>query len=166
MVGSTSGSAPLRQFLAQGDPASLQNAVDLALTMSVAAVRGQLDDDFLDAHAEGATSFFESWLARLPAFERMAAAAWAGPQHVLSLVHVDQAYGRGARLVLEALTGLAGEAAQFLEDRVFTEGPDAAVAEAVADRLDGVAAVLRTARDELADELALLPRHPAGPATS
>ncbi|MGF1663465.1 MAG: hypothetical protein ACFCVG_13540 [Kineosporiaceae bacterium] len=63
---------------------------------------------------------------------------------VTSLVHVDHAYGVGARLSLEAVAPAVLATADSLEEfRAFTDGPDAEVEPAVADRLGSVAATLR-----------------------
>lgn len=159
MAGSTRRTAALRELIAKGDRASTLDAVDLAVTMSVGSVREQLDYDFLDGHADEASRFFAGWLARLQGFERMAAADWAGVQYVLSIVHLDHAYGVGARIVMEALVEATRATAESLEAfRAFTQGPDAEVAELVAGRLDGLAAVLRTVHDDIRSELTLLPQ--------
>lgn len=164
MAGSTSGPGALRELVAQGDAAALSDAVDLAMTMSVAQVREQLDYDFLDEHAAEAGSFFDRWLSRLHGFERMAAAEWVGTQYVLSMVHLDQAYGSGARIVVGALAEVTAATADSLEAfRIFTQGPDAQVAEPVADRFDRLARVVRSVHDELAEVLAGLPAGAARP---
>jgi hypothetical protein len=87
------------------------------------------------------------------------------------MVHVDHAYGTGARMVMEATAEVVRATAESLEQfRAFTQGPnsspDAEVAEAVADRFDGLAATLRTVHDEIVEELELLPRHSTRPGTS
>jgi hypothetical protein len=160
MAGSTSNPAALRELIAQGDAAATLDAVNLALTMSVARVQEHLDYDFLDGHAEQATRFFANWLARLQGFERMAAAVWVGPQYALSMVHLEHAYGLGARILMDALSEVTRATADCLEDfRLFTSGPDAEVSEQVADRLDRHAATVRAVQGELAAELELLPQH-------
>lgn len=164
MAGSASGPPALRDLVARGDAASVLDAVQLALTMSVSQVRAQLDYDFLDEHADEASRFFDQWLPGLPGYERMAAADWVGAQHVLSMVHLDHAYGSGARTTVEALVEVTGATADSLEAfRLFTEGPDAQVPGSVADRLGRLAGAVRGVRDELADVLAGLPPRP-GPA--
>ena len=129
--------------------------------MSIRQIRDELDDDFLDAHADEATHFFGSWLPNLQGFERMAAADWVGTQYVLSMVHVDHAYGMGARIAVEGLAEVTRATAEALEAfRVFTDGPDAEVPESVADRFDRLAATVRTVHDEVEAVLTSLPPHP------
>jgi hypothetical protein len=143
------------------------DAVELAATMSVSQVREQLDHDFLDAHADEATRFFDSWLSRLQGFERMAAADWVGTQYVLSMVHIDHSYDVGARIAVEGLVEATRATAQSLEAfRVFTEGPDAELAAALADRFDVLAATVRTVQDEITGVLETLPQEVEGSAPS
>ena len=158
MAGSTRGAPSLCGSIAAGGAADIAAAVDLALGMSITRVREQLDYDFLDQHAAQATGFFAAWLRRLDGFERMAAAAWAGAQHVLSLVHLDGAHATGARIVMAGLAEATRATAASLEDfRLFTRGPDAHVCELAADRFDAFAQAIRTIHDETAAELAMVP---------
>lgn len=158
MAGSTDRRVVLRNLVAQDDAAAALDAVDLALTMSISQVREQLDYDFLDEHADEASQFFGRWLPCLHGYERMAAADWVGTQYVLSMVHLDHAYGSGARTTVEALADVTAATADSLEAfRIFTQGPDAQVAESVADRLDRLAGAVRSVQAELADVLAALP---------
>ncbi len=157
------GVAPsLRELVARGDHASLLDARDLALTMSVSAVRGELDYDLLDEHAESASRFFRLWLDHLAwggsGFEQMAVADWVGAEHGLSMVHVDRAYGIGAALTVDALARVTAQLADTLTAfRFFTDGPDAEVDSAVADRFDRLAGTLALVHAEIAEEAAQMP---------
>nr|WP_297426163.1 hypothetical protein [uncultured Actinotalea sp.] len=153
----------LRALIAQGDHASLLDAVDVALERSVQAVRRELDYAFLDAHAEEATAFFRLWLARSSAFERMAVATWVSGELLTSMVHVGHAYGIAARVCLEALEGAARATAEALDEfQVFADGPDAEIDEATAGRVAALASRVRDVRDGVAVELANLPDVPEG----
>jgi hypothetical protein len=163
----TTDPTALRGLVARGDSASVLDACTLASTMPVTAVRQQLHYDFLAENAEAASRFFGAWLPRLPAYERMAAADWVGSQYVLSMAHLDHAYGTGARVVAEALAAVTAETAQSLEQfRVFTQGPgaspDAEVEEAVGERFSRLAGTLQAVHAELVAEVAALPRGPQG----
>lgn len=152
----------LRELVARGDHASLLDARDLALTMSVSAVRGELDYDLLDEHAESASRFFRLWLDHLAwggsGFEQMAVADWVGAEHGLSMVHVDRAYGIGAAVTVDALARVSAQLADTLTAfRFFTDGPDAEVDAAVADRFGRLAGTLAAVHAEIAEEAARLP---------
>jgi hypothetical protein len=97
----------------------------------------------------------------------MAAAEWVGTQYVLSMVHVDHSYGVGARIAVEALAEVTRATAESLEAfRVFTQGPDAELAESMADRFDRLAATVRTVHDEIDAVLSSLPPQTVGPAAA
>jgi hypothetical protein len=151
----------LRTLVAAGDPAALHDALALAGTMSVPAIREQLDESFLDAHAEEASRFVRAWLPRLDPFERMAAAEWVTSQYLLSMVHLDGSYGIGARLQLDALTAAADALADALSSfGAFTDGPDAEVGNHVAATLQQLADTVRGVAGRLSAEVSNLPPAP------
>ena len=150
----------LRALVAAGDPA-LQEALDLAGTMSVSAVEQQLDWDFRVNYAEDASRFLRAWLPRLRPFERMQAAEWVTSEYILSMVHLDHAYGIGARLQLEALAAAAERLADALDSfGAFTDGPDAEVDLRVTTTLHGLAATVYEVSARLSTEVAALPPTP------
>ena len=150
----------LRALVAAGYPA-LHEALVLAGTMSVSAVEQQLDHDFLMNYAEDASRFLRVWLPRLGPFERMQAAEWVTTQYVLSMVHIDHAYGIGARLQLEALAAAAERLADALDSfGVFTDGPDAEVDVSVTTTLHGLATTVYEVSTRLSTEVAALPPTP------
>lgn len=158
MAGSTS-EVTLSALVAQDDSASMLDAVNLARTMSLRQIRMELDYDFLQSHSDEAAHFFSNWLPHLDSFEGMAVANWIGMQYVLSMVHVDHSYYLGARLIMKALGEVTHATAESLEGfRIFTEGPDAEVADLVADRFDRLAATMRAVHDEIDDVLESLPQ--------
>ena len=144
----------LRALVAAGDAVSRYDALALAAGLSVSAVREQLDYAFLDDHAESGSAFFQAWLPRLEPFERMQAASWASSEYLLSMVHLEHAYGIGARLQLEAMTAAAGALAESLEGfEVFADGPDAEISKSVAARLELLAQTVRGVAARLATEV-------------
>ncbi|MDI6100709.1 hypothetical protein QLQ12_19040 [Actinoplanes sp. NEAU-A12] len=169
----------LRALVAAGDPVSRHDALALAAGMSVKAVHEQLDETFLDNHAESASAFFQAWLPRLEPFERMQATDWVTTEYLLSMVHVEHSYGIAARLQLEAVTAAAGALAETLDDfGAFADGPDAEISKSVPDRLEQLAQTVRGVAAKLATEVDALPprsearagrrspRCPAGPPSS
>jgi hypothetical protein len=151
----------LRNLVASGDPVSLHDALTLAVGLSVTAVREQLDYDFLEAHAGAASKFLRAWLPRLAPFERMQAAEWVTSQYLLSMVHLDHAYGIGARLQLEALNAATASLATALDGFwAFAHGPDAEVGENVAATLRQLSETVRDVAVKLSSEVDRLPRLP------
>lgn len=114
----------------------LELAVASSLQHRVTWVEEQLDYDSMDEHAESVSEFFTRWLPALPPLERLQAAEWVSSQYVLALVHLENSYGIGARLLLEAQQAATRQlAASFRDFWAFTDGPDAEVDPVVADRL-------------------------------
>jgi hypothetical protein len=149
----------LRALVAAGDPVSRHDALALAAKLSVSAVREQLDETFLDNHAESASAFFQAWLPRLEPFERMQATDWVTTEYLLSMVHLEHAYGIGARLQLEAITAAAGALADTLNDfGAFADGPDAEISKSVPAGLEQLARTVRDVATKLAIEVDRLPR--------
>ena len=118
----------------------VDDAVRAALTMRVRDVAEQLDYDTLEEHAEHASAFLQAWVPALDPGEQLQAATWASTQYVTAIVHVEAAYGIGARLVLNAQHAVAAELATSMRDfAARTYGPDAEVMPSVAERLAGYA---------------------------
>ena len=132
----------VRSLIAAGD---VDEAVRRALTLRVRHVIEQLDYDTLDQHADHASEFLQRWLPALDPGERLGAASWACGQFVTALVHLEGAYGIGARLMLEAQRVAAAELAVTMRDfAVLADGPDSEIAPTVAERLSSYAERLDT----------------------
>ena len=118
----------------------LDDAVALALEHPVRWVREQLSYDAVDEAAEQVSDFVQRWLPQLPPLERLEAADWAAGQYTLAMVHLEHAYGIGARLLLDAQRDAAAAlAASFRDFWALTDGPDAETSPEVAERLRGYA---------------------------
>jgi hypothetical protein len=129
--------AQLLELIVQGDVTA---AVQVALAHRAAWVEDSLGYSDMDEHAEEVSIFLQAWLPALPALERLQAAEWAAGQYLLPLVHLDNSFGIGARLYLEAQAAATAELASAYRDfRAFTLGPDAETPSSVADRLEGYA---------------------------
>ena len=127
----------VRSSITDGD---VEAAVRRALIIRVRDVAEQLDYDTLEEHAETASAFVQCWVPALDPGERLQAASWAADQYVTAIVHVEGAYGIGARLVLDAQRAAAAELATTFRDfAALTHGPDAEVMPSVAERLAGYA---------------------------
>ena len=127
----------VRRSIVAGD---VDEAVRCASAMRVRDVAEQLDYDTLEEHAETASAFLQRWVPALDPGERLQAASWAADQYVTAIVHVEGAYGIGARLVLDAQRAAAAElATTFRGFAALTHGPDAEVMPSVAERLAGYA---------------------------
>jgi hypothetical protein len=127
----------VRSLIESGD---VDDAVQRALTMRVRDVIEQLDYETLEEHPEDASAFLQQWVPALDPGERLQAATWASGQYVTAIVHVEGAYGIGARLLLEAQRASAAELAATMRDvAALTCGPDAELMPSVAQRLDGYA---------------------------
>jgi len=114
----------------------LDEAVALALEHPVRWVPDQLSYDAMDEAAEQVSEFVQRWLPELPPLERLEAADWAAGQYMLAMVHLDHAYGIGARLLLDAQQAAAAALAASLRDFwALTDGPDAETPPEVAERL-------------------------------
>ena len=114
----------------------LDEGVALALEHPVRWVRDQLSYDEVDGAAEQVSDFVQRWLPELTPLERLEAADWAAGQYMLAMVHLDHAYGIGARLLLEAQQAAAAAlAASFRDFWALTDGPDAETSPEVAVRL-------------------------------
>ena len=115
-------------------------AVRRALRMRVRDVTERLDYDTLDVHAETASAFLQRWVPALDPGERLQAATWAAGQYITAIVHVEGAYGIGARLLLDAQRAAATALATTMRDvAALADGPDAELMPSVAESLDGYA---------------------------
>lgn len=94
----------------------VDGAVHRALTLRVRDVTEQLDYETLEEHAEDGSAFLQQWVPSLDPGERLQAAAWASGQYITAIVHVEGAYGIGARLLLEAQRAAAAELAATMRD--------------------------------------------------
>jgi hypothetical protein len=127
----------VRSLIKSGD---VNDAVQRALTIRVRDVIEQLDYETLEEHPDDASAFLQQWVPALDPGERLQAATWASGQYVTAIVHVEGAYGIGARLLLEAQRAVAAELAATMRDiAALTFGPDAELMPSVAQRLDGYA---------------------------
>jgi hypothetical protein len=134
MTGTLLGSIKAGQF---------DDAVVLAVRHPVRWVAEQMSYDDVDEAAEQVSAFIERWLPELPPLERLEAANWATEQYVTAMVHVEHAYGIAARLLLEAQQGAAAALADSLRGFwILTDGPDAEISTAVAERLRAQAETL------------------------
>jgi hypothetical protein len=119
----------------------LDEAVRRALALRVRHVIEQFDYDTLDEHAARASDFLQRWVPALDPGERLHAASWANAQFVTALVHLEGAYGIGARLLLEAQQATAAELAATMRDlAALADSPDSETPPTVAQRLSGYAA--------------------------
>jgi len=104
----------------------------------------ELDEDFVDEHAEAIDAFFRRVIPQLPPAEAFEMAAQCQRHYVLGLAHLD-ALHTAADLLIGSIRRLLDHMASVLDDtEPLACGPDAGVSQSTYERLRAAAATLRS----------------------